>query len=458
MNRTLVDYYRCPEEFVCCALDGEPSLDLGYFRFGSEAICHSKIARGSVHRSVTEDLHDALKDSEVEPGRVSLTFDPCEAVDRLRFERYGNDSRKGPLVTLASQLYYLVRPLLGVSVRSHLQRLKLRGWRSIPFPCWPVDRTVEQLHATLLRLCLEAGQEKEIPFIWFWPFGFSSCVAVTHDVETLQGRQFCPALMDLDESFGIRSSFQLIPENRYSLSTQFLDSIRSRGFEVNVHDLNHDGRLFASQVQFLQRARRINQYLRAFGAQGFRSGALYRNLNWYGALDISYDMSVPNCAHLDPQRGGCCTLMPYFVGDILELPLTTTQDYSLFHILGDYSITLWRRQLALIDNHHGMATFNIHPDYVIPPEARSIYVQLLQHVARLRSEGKIWLALPGEINRWWRNRAQMRIVRRRHGWTIDGPDHERAQLAYARLRNHEIEYSWAAPDSESSDPVHVTTQ
>jgi hypothetical protein len=458
MNRTLVDYYRCPEEFVCCALDGEPSRDSGYFRFGSEAICHSKIARGTVHRSVTEDLHDALTDSEVKPGRVSLTFDPCEAVDRLRFERYCAESRNGLLAALANQLYYLVRPLLGVSVRRHLQRARLTGWRSISFPRWPVDRTVEQLHATLLRLCLQAGEEKEIPFIWFWPSGFSSCVAVTHDVETLEGRRFCSALMDLDESFGIRSSFQLIPENRYSLSMQFLDSMRSRGFEVNVHDLNHDGRLFASQEQFLQRARRINQYVRAFGAQGFRSGALYRNLDWYDALDISYDMSVPNCAHLDPQRGGCCTVMPYFVGDILELPLTTIQDYSLFHILGDYSIDLWRRQLALIDDHHGMATFNIHPDYVIPLHARSIYVQLLQHMARLRSEGKIWLALPGEINRWWRNRGQMRIVRRSHGWTIEGPDRERAQLAYARLRNHEIEYCWAAVDSERSTPTHSFAQ
>ena len=53
-------------------------------------------------------------------------------------------------------------------------------------------------------------------------------------------------------------------------------------------------------------------------------------------------MSVPNVAHLEPQRGGCCTVMPYFVGDVLELPLTTIQDYSLFHILGDYSTTLWK--------------------------------------------------------------------------------------------------------------------
>ena len=75
---------------------------------------------------------------------------------------------------------------------------------------------------------------------------------------------------------------------------------------------------------------------------------MYREQEWFDAFDFSFDMSVPNVAHLEPQRGGCCTVMPYFIGDVLELPLTTTQDYSLFHILGDYSTTLWKRQIRLI--------------------------------------------------------------------------------------------------------------
>ena len=66
---------------------------------------------------------------------------------------------------------------------------------------------------------------------------------MTHDVETTAGRDFCESLMTLNESFGIAASFQIIPEERYEVSQKFLDSIRSRGFEVNVQDLNHDGRL-----------------------------------------------------------------------------------------------------------------------------------------------------------------------------------------------------------------------
>ena len=86
-----------------------------------------------------------------------------------------------------------------------------------------------------------------------------------------------------------------------------------------------------------------------------------------------YDMSVPNAAHLEPQRGGCCTVMPYFVGDILELPLTTIQDYSLFHILNDYSTTLWKEQIRLIRQNHGLISVITHPDYLTGEREREVY-------------------------------------------------------------------------------------
>ena len=100
-------------------------------------------------------------------------------------------------------------------------------------------------------------------------------------------------------------------------------------------------------------------------AKGFRAGVLYRKQLWYDALDFEYDMSVPNVAHLDPQRGGCCTVMPYFLGNLLELPVTTTQDYTLFNILNDYSTNLWERQIELIMEKHGLMSFVVHPDYIM---------------------------------------------------------------------------------------------
>ena len=280
-------------------------------------------------------------------------------------------------------------------------------------------------------LVLKSDRLERIPFIWFWPSGAPGCAMMTHDVEALAGRDFCDRLMDLDDSFGIKSSFQIVPEGRYPSGTAFLDRMRRRDFEVNVHDLNHDGDLFREKREFLRRAAKINQYATDFHTRGFRSGAMYRNQEWYGAFDFSYDMSVPNVAHLEPQRGGCCTVMPFFIGNILELPLTTIQDYSLFHILGDYSIELWKQQSELILQRNGLISFITHPDYLIDPRAQSVYRNLLAYLAQLRSERRVWIALPADVDRWWRSRSQMKVVQAGETWRIEGPGSDRARIAYA---------------------------
>src|SRR6202022_586206 len=102
----------------------------------------------------------------------------------------------------------------------------------------------ENIFEQLLVYSMKSQMVKKVPFIWFWPAGAPSCTIVTHDVETSAGLDFCPQLMDLNGSFGIKASFQIVPEKRYSVSPPFLDHIRKRGFEINVQDLNHDGRLF----------------------------------------------------------------------------------------------------------------------------------------------------------------------------------------------------------------------
>jgi hypothetical protein len=342
---------------------------------------------------------------------------------------------------MVREAYYSLRPALPVSVRRHLQHLWLRGWEQRRFPRWPVDCTVDEMFAALLCLVLRASPERRIPFIWFWPEGKSACAIMTHDVETASGLEFTRTLMDINDSFDIKSSFQLIPAARYAATEEILSGIRDRGFEINVHDFRHDGHLYDRHEQFLQSAARINESALRFGSRGFRSGALYRNLDWYSAFHFSYDMSVPNVGHLDPQPGGCCTVMPYFIGDILELPVTTTQDYSLFHILGTYSLDLWRDQIRRIMEHHGLISFIVHPDYLGSPESQQAYTALLCQLRNLRAEASLWTALPGEVDFWWRQRSKMRLVRHNDIWLIEGPGAERARIAYATLKNNELSYS-----------------
>ncbi len=437
MNGPMLDHYRCSQSLEAFRLVGKLSEDPGYFSFGAGTVCYGNSASGSRAKHVTDPLYDVLGDVRADGGLIQLPLDPNEVIENLRYERYlQNVTTQRTLLgahTRVSSLYYWLRPFMPIAVRKHLQRAHLRDWKTIPFPRWPVDRTVERILEQLLVLAMKAQGLDRAPFIWFWPDGAASCAVMTHDVEHLAGRNFCSTLMDLDESAGIKSSFQIVPEERYPVPQTLLEEMRHRGFEINVHDLTHDGRLFSSREAFLRWAEHINAYGRQFGALGFRSGGLFRNQAWYGALTFSYDMSVPSVAHLEPQRGGCCSLMPFFLGRILELPVTTTQDYSLFHILNDYSIDLWKQQLDTISGHHGLATFIVHPDYVIEKRARRIYQMLLEHLVEMRNRRNIWIALPGEVDRWWRMRSLLTLVHDGQKWRIEGSGKERARLAFATL-------------------------
>ena len=287
---------------------------------------------------------------------------------------------------------------------------------------------------------IERALVERLPFIWFWPDGAPSSAIMTHDVETSAGRDRCTWLMDVDDAYGIKASFQIVPEERYEVSPAFLEQIRARGFEINIHDLNHDGHLFRSREEFERRAVRINRYVRELGARGFRSGQLYRNPDWYQALAIAYDMSFPNAGHLEVQRGGCCTVMPYFIGDIVELPLTTTQDYSLFHVVRDFSNAIWKTQIESIIARHGLVSFIAHPDYLSEDAARQAYRALLDSLSRLREAGRCWIALPGEVERWWRQRSRMVLVADGDRWRIEGEGSERARVAYAEVSGDEVVY------------------
>lgn len=448
-ERSLIDYYRCPEDFTEIALAGELSREAGFFQFGSGTLGYGRCHAGMPAQNSSGWLFDASSAVEIDGQVVYLPFHLAEVVDNLRRECYVSESTWQAMRLLRAirhDIYYAVRPWMPVSVRKHLQRLYLRGWHRLSFPQWPLDHSVDTILENSLILCMKAKGVSAVPFIWFWPEGAPSCAVMTHDVEASTGLQFCGELMDLDESFDIRSSFQIVPENRYPVSLEFLAKLRSRGFEVNLQDLNHDGALFKDREEFFRRAGRINEYMSRFGCQGFRSAMLYRNAQWLEAIDASYDMSFPNVAHLEPQRGGCCTVMPYFIGRVLELPVTTIEDYSLFHILGESSIDIWKTQIDLIRQKKGLISFIVHPDYITKDREKDLYKSLLSELCRLRTKGALWIALPGEIDQWWRARNSMKLVFQSGRWRIEGEGNQRARIAFAVLEDNRLTYTFDNPN------------
>jgi hypothetical protein len=129
----------------------------------------------------------------------------------------------------------------------------------------------------------------------------------------------------------------------------------------------------------------------------------------------------------------------------------------MFNILNDFSTRIWKQQTEIIAGKFGLMSFIVHPDYVIKNRERAIYKELLKHLVKLSEEKSVWLTTPSEVNKWWRQRAQMKLVPTANGWSIENPGDGRARIAYASLKGdrvvYEVESSTAA--EYASGAVHA---
>jgi hypothetical protein len=136
---------------------------------------------------------------------------------------------------------------------------------------------------------------------------------------------------------------------------------------------------------------------------------MHHNLAWIRKLHILYDASTFDTDPFEPQPDGVQTIFPFWVSGqngaegYVELPYTLVQDISLFVLLKERTIDIWKQKLDWIAKNGGMALVNVHPDYVCfggrptPQEFPSqLYRELLSYV-RANYEGRYWSPLPKEL-------------------------------------------------------------
>ena len=130
------------------------------------------------------------------------------------------------------------------------------------------------------------------------------------------------------------------------------DLVRN-GFEVGVHGLKHDGKLFVSKKAFARQAVRINHYLKAWDSVGFVSPSMHHNLDWMHELNIAYDTSTFDTDPFEPQPDGVGTIFPFAVpgnnghAGYIELPYTLPQDFTLFVLMKERNIDIWKKKTRL---------------------------------------------------------------------------------------------------------------
>jgi hypothetical protein len=349
-----------------------------------------------------------------------MTTEPEE----LLYERYaagGGRSRK-------MDVYYAVKPLLPRRVQLALRRAYAPRQARREFPRWPFESTlVEHRDAELLQRVRESGADR-LPFVNYWPERKRFCTVLTHDVEGPAGVANVMRVIELERRYGFVSSWNFVA-GWYPIPDGLFDEVRAAGCEIGVHGILHDGKLFADRESFEANLPKIRDYARAWGAVGFRSPATHRNAEWMHELPVEYDSSFPDSDPFEPQSGGCCSIMPFFFGDVVELPITLTQDHTVFEILREPGIDLWRRKAEWLMERHGLVNIIVHPDYVVEQRFLDRYEAYLAFLAE-RTDG--WHALPRDAARWWRQREGLTIDAA--GEIAGSTDYE-ATVAYASERD-----------------------
>jgi peptidoglycan/xylan/chitin deacetylase (PgdA/CDA1 family) len=324
-------------------------------------------------------------------------------IDNL-LERTLGEGQFGPRhwrLSKARRLYYWVKPVLPRRLTRALRKRASRAAVISVALAWPIEHRYARFQWEVLRQLLSLTQNATLPFIHFWPRGHPYAFVLTHDVETADGQANVRMVADLDASYGFRSLFNFVPE-RYRLDRGLIEELRARGFEIGVHGLNHDGRLFSSRDRFIRKAARINEYLLQLGAGGFRAPLTHRQPEWMQELDIDYDLSFFDTDPFEPIPGGTMSIWPFTIGRFVELPYTLAQDYTLTSVLGQTTPLSWLQKVEFIRAYSGMALVNTHPDYLRSPRTLKIYDDFLR---AMRARADYWHALPREVARWWRARA-----------------------------------------------------
>jgi hypothetical protein len=181
---------------------------------------------------------------------------------------------------------------------------------------------------------------------------------------------------------------------------------------------------------------------------------MYHNLDWIGDLDIQYDSSTFDTDPFEPQPDGVGTIFPFWVPatrhpqnstlntelkdsrlktqdsrlntGYIELPYTLPQDHTLFVIMGEKNINIWKQKLDWVVERGGMALLITHPDYMsfngkkpgLDEYPAEYYKEFLEYIERTYKD-QYWNALPKDVARFWREgQSQKRKTASPHKYEV----------------------------------------
>jgi len=179
--------------------------------------------------------------------------DGCE-IEHYLYERYASDPQ-----CWKRNAYYFLKPLIPRSVQLALRKEYAVVQAKESFPSWPIEPIVVDIVHRCLRNTISQSEAGAVHRIAPWPEETSFAFAITHDVDCATGLRQAHALAEIENALGFVSSWNIVPE-RHPIDWKIVEKLQSRGCELGVHGLTHDGNLFQSRKIFEHRVAKINQY------------------------------------------------------------------------------------------------------------------------------------------------------------------------------------------------------
>lgn len=290
--------------------------------------------------------------------KTFFAFDPIQTIDFLVNEKY--------FVKKAVHNFLLLSrlgPVIPPGMRKLAKQITYRLFKNSEesFPSWPIERSVELLRHIVSQVALEKRDS-------LWPAGKTFALAFSHDIDSLGGFANIDKIHKTEERYGVKSTWFVVGD-QIEKREDALKSLLKSGHELGLHGARHDHLYSSSDSGMIRMV--LNKYkdiIARFGMKGFRSPYLGRSAGLFEALQnfFEYDSSVPDTALLspDPFVKGSCTVLPYKLGKLIEIPITLPLDSALL-FLGykeDDIFNVWKKKTEWVKGVGGVAVLNTHAE------------------------------------------------------------------------------------------------
>ncbi|MEW6096600.1 MAG: polysaccharide deacetylase family protein [bacterium] len=221
--------------------------------------------------------------------------------------------------------------------------------------------------------------------------GKKASLCLTHDVDYLEDFQNIDYIIDMEQRFGLKSSFNFLTSWDYKIEKQILKRLLDNGFEIGLHGHTHDVAFgYRSKEQITTMIKKARDEL-GVEVAGFRTPTLAisrKVLEVLEVLKFKYDTSILG------SNVEICFPYQYPGLNIWELPLTL-QDNFLFrdqNLTQDEGFEFTRQMIEDIIKIGGLVVLNLHPQIC---KINSIfYEKLVNFISQLKD---VWKTTPIQV-------------------------------------------------------------